>query len=372
MLAIIRVANGNMSLSDRDLHNKLFKELSSNISKKFRAEVNAIADLCISLIFVDSFNDANSALTEIYHNVYDFCMLSSPNSIDLCPAVGAAHFDGANQENMADKLMLALFIASGKAIDRFQLYSEGLFELHKEHLDKAQCLYRSISRNDVNFVYQPIMDGDSQVCSYEVLARLPAIDDSQVIYPNEFINIAESFGFISLLDKKTLDYTIHKLSENPGLILSINISNLSIQSDYFVAYLQEKLSSNPHISGCLIIEMTETTQQIDHSQICHFIDLVHSAGGKIAIDDFGVGYTSWKQLRDLSIDIVKIDGSFIKNILHDELSVMFVESVVKIAKFLGIKIVAEFVENEAIYRCLQEIGIDYFQGYYFSKGVSEI
>jgi EAL domain-containing protein (putative c-di-GMP-specific phosphodiesterase class I) len=216
------------------------------------------------------------------------------------------------------------------------------------------------------------MDGNSKLCYYEVLIRLSAANSSTAVCPEDLVNIAESVGFISSLDKKILDHAIHKLSDNPNLTLSINMSNLSIQSDYFVTYLQKKLSNNLHASKRLIIEITETAPQIDHNQICRFIDLVHDFGGKIAIDDFGTGYTSWRQLRDLSIDIVKIDGSFIQNILYDELSVIFVKSVVKIAKFLKIKIVAEFVENEEIYRFLQELGIDYFQGYYFSKGISKI
>ncbi|MDX4013285.1 EAL domain-containing protein, partial [Aliarcobacter skirrowii] len=133
-----------------------------------------------------------------------------------------------------------------------------------------------------------------------------------------------------------------------------------------------KFDEYPNISKKLVIELVESESIVDYKIAIEFIKRVKSKGCKIAIDDFGSGYSNFEYLVKLEADYIKIDGSLIKNIVTQKESFAVVSTIVNFAKQMEIKTIAEFVENEEIYKIIKNIGVDFSQGYYFTQPKKEL
>jgi EAL domain-containing protein (putative c-di-GMP-specific phosphodiesterase class I) len=177
--------------------------------------------------------------------------------------------------------------------------------------------------------------------------------------------LAEKYGYINSVDKYVFENAIAELISAPDLSISINISNLGVQDKVLVNHYKNLLSDSG-VGNRLIIEITETAMNDSFEQTKYFVDTMKSLGCKIALDDFGAGYTSFSQVRKFAIDIIKIDGSFITDINTNEKNRIFVETIIKTAEELGCKTVAEFVENGSIAKQLIGLNVDYMQGNFFS------
>jgi EAL domain-containing protein (putative c-di-GMP-specific phosphodiesterase class I) len=157
---------------------------------------------------------------------------------------------------------------------------------------------------------------------------------------------------------------VGELVADRNITLSVNISNIGVLNKRLLKKAEYLLKKHD-VSKRLIIEITETSLNQDYVSTKKFIDRLHKLGCRFALDDFGSGFTSFKQLLNLPIDIIKIDGSYIRDILSNDHSKFFVEALIRLAEDLGIKTVAEFVENGAIARFLIDIKIGGMQGNFF-------
>ncbi len=210
---------------------------------------------------------------------------------------------------------------------------------------------------------------------YEVLLRL--IDDNgQVISPQTFIPIAERYGLMPAVDRWVIqnfftryehylkNYSkAHKLDQ----IYTINLSGMSVSSNQFLSFLKDQLSQHQIPPNTLCFEITETAAIANLKQAVKLIKELKKLGCRFALDDFGSGMSSLTHLKYLPVDYLKIDGSFVKNIATAHIEYAMVESFNHIGHVMGIKTVAEFVENQAILKKLKAIGVDYAQGYTIAK-----
>jgi EAL domain-containing protein (putative c-di-GMP-specific phosphodiesterase class I) len=162
------------------------------------------------------------------------------------------------------------------------------------------------------------------------------------------------------------DETFAAFANQPAYQFSINISFEDIADDEIAAYIKEKICAFPDPER-IILEITESEQIENQEKINKFIHEVKTVGVKIAIDDFGSGYSNFDHILTLSADYIKIDGTLIKNITESEESRIITEAIIAFSKKLGAKTVVEFVHNEAVYEMVRQMGADFAQGYFLGE-----
>jgi len=190
--------------------------------------------------------------------------------------------------------------------------------------------------------------------------------------PNLFLGVAERNDLMPEVDawvvNKSLEWLeTQTLSDNVDFCMNINLSGASLSDSKFRDFLLKRVDNNKHLNRYICFEMTETVAMASFNETVALLDKLKLQGCKVALDDFGTGFSSLSHIRDLPLDYIKIDGTFIRDIVNNELDQTVVKSVADIARVLDIKTVAEFVEDEETLRLLEGMEIDYAQGYLFAK-----
>ncbi len=212
---------------------------------------------------------------------------------------------------------------------------------------------------------QPVVrTRDHTVAFYEGLLRLRR-QDGVMIPASDFIEDTEKLGLVRLVDRRALELGLALLAESRGLNLSVNISSLTVGDEDWIAVLQAFARGRPDIPARLIVEMTETAMIHDFDGAAVFFGRLRGLGCRIAIDDFGAGYTSFRHLRLLTVDMLKIDGGLIANLAGDAQARVLVKAMIEMATGLGLETVAEWVSDEASAAFLAETGVTYLQGFLY-------
>src|SRR4030065_2085199 len=200
--------------------------------------------------------------------------------------------------------------------------------------------------------------------------------DGAVLLPGAFIDIAERFGLIGAIDRLIARKTmaLQAQVEREGRIgsFSMNLSGKVLGNDDLLLYLKETITETGANPDRLIFEITETAAIADLDRAIEFIKSLKALGCHFSLDDFGVGFTSFTYLREMQVDYIKIDGSFIRQLPENKHDPVFVKDMTDVSRSLGVKAVAEFVENRETYLLLKELGVDYAQGYLIGKPAPEL
>jgi EAL domain-containing protein (putative c-di-GMP-specific phosphodiesterase class I) len=230
-------------------------------------------------------------------------------------------------------------------------------------------LKKSLMAKKIRLAYQPIIDSrNGAISHYECLLRLIK-EDGRIISAGPFIPVVENMGFINMVDEIVLEMVFNELKTSKDIVFTFNLSSIGIQNKSWLKKLQQ-LIANTNLSSRLIVEITETAAHKDLAKAAYFITTLQEMGCLVALDDFGSGHTSFRQLKVLPIDIIKIDGSFVRDIDTNKENQLFVKTLVSMSKVFGLKSVAEFVENGNIAKILLEYEVDYMQGNYFCPAVN--
>jgi len=235
-------------------------------------------------------------------------------------------------------------------------------------------IHKSIEEDRFILYRQEIISlgtNDNSKEHYEVLIRMLDKDNS-IISPYAFMPTAERYHLATKLDKWVVSNVFNLLaSDSIGLenlgVCNINLSGQSFSNKNMADYIIDQFIETGMPPEKICFEITETAAVTDIINAKKFIDKLKEFGCLFALDDFGSGLSSFQYLKNLPVDIVKIDGAFVKNMATDQFDVAAVKSIHDIAKASGKKTVAEFVENKDIEEELERIGIDYAQGYYYGK-----
>lgn len=213
-----------------------------------------------------------------------------------------------------------------------------------------------------------------EISHYEALVRMMDSErPGELLLPGSFIPAAERTGRIVDIDRWVIRAAIGKLSAMPGLpALAVNVSARSFDDPTLAGKIRSLLDEFAVDPQRLIIELTETAALANISDSERFIDDLRRLGCTVCLDDFGVGFSSFAYLKHLSADVLKIDGMFIRNLVGNREDQVFVRAIVEVARGLGKKTVAEFVGDAPTLALLEEIGVDYAQGYYLSFPIAEI
>ena len=214
--------------------------------------------------------------------------------------------------------------------------------------------------------YQPILDiRSNRIVRYEALVRMQ--DQESLICPDRFIPIAEKTGQIHEIDRWVIRHSLEQLAGYPGLHLSVNLSGSVVDDPDLPVWLKQRFSEHCIDPRRLVFEITETAAVENMDGAIALMNELHSLGCAFALDDFGTGFASYQYLRLLPVDLVKIDGAFIRNLARDPADQMFVKALADVAHALGKQTVAEFVEDQQTLELLRSYGVHYAQGYHIGR-----
>lgn len=269
----------------------------------------------------------------------------------------------------------AVYLAKAQGRNREQIY---MYDIAREKSRKnSQLLWvkklrEALDKNSFRLYTQPIipLNKDNTKIHYEVLLRL-LDDNGKILMPEEFLEIANLYSMMPRIDFWVIDTLFNYLSNAntcwDNICFSVNISGASLNDNEFFRYLYQKFQHHKLPPQLFCFEITETIAINNLSQASKFIKTLKSLGCSFALDDFGKGMSSLTYLKNLPVDYLKIDGSFIKEIHTEPVTKAMVQAIHYLAKALGVKTIAEFAENQHIVDVLKELNIDYAQGYHFGK-----
>ena len=258
------------------------------------------------------------------------------------------------------------------ALDSAKAKRRGSFHAYRPNLERdaqrqenarvTEQIITALNERRIFLVYEPVVAiGSRKPAFYECLLRVKR-PDGALLSVTELVPLAERLGLVRLLDHRVLELVLEELVAAPTLSASLNVSAASTVDPDWWAALGAKLRAHHGVAERLIVEITETAAIQDVDDTRGFVARVKDLGCRIAIDDFGAGYTSFRNLRKLGVDLVKIDGAFVQNLKRSDDDRAFVHTLVDLARRLGLETVAEWVQDEDAAAMLADWGCDYLQG----------
>jgi EAL domain-containing protein (putative c-di-GMP-specific phosphodiesterase class I) len=209
-----------------------------------------------------------------------------------------------------------------------------------------------------------------EVDHYECLLRL-RLETGTIVAAGAFIPVVERSGLMRLIDRRALDLALAELIRYPQISLAINISAVTASDSSWLRQVSSTVKNHPSIAPRLLVEITETIALENIEETARFVSSLRDLGVRVALDDFGAGFTSFRNLRALAVDTVKIDGSFVKNLADNVDNQVFVRTLMGLAESFGLSTVAECVETAADAAHLVERGVSLLQGYFFGRPTIE-
>jgi diguanylate cyclase (GGDEF)-like protein len=277
----------------------------------------------------------------------------------------------ATVRQVFSRSLLALSTAKAGRADSFVSFEPNNAQetVRQRRITIADDIMSALEADRMCLVLQPIINAKSRRAElFECLLRMKKTDGT-LVSAGEFIPFAEQFGLLRHIDRRTLKLAVGLLRKHPRLSLSVNVSSITASDQDWLATLQELTGCERAVTERLVLEITETNVIDDIDQAVAFVDTLREMGCRVAIDDFGAGYTSFKNLKHLPVDLVKIDGSFVKNLANDASDRIFVKTMVELAETFGMETVAEWVGDEESARILTRVGVTYLQGFHFGKPI---
>jgi diguanylate cyclase (GGDEF)-like protein/PAS domain S-box-containing protein len=301
-------------------------------------------------------------------------------SVPASASIGVALFpnQSAVPSDLLAKADAAMYTAKHKGRSQVHIYSDNDNELWnmQAKIHWEERIRWALSDDRFQLFYQPVVDLRSGLIThYEVLLRMIG-ENGELITPAAFIETAERFGLIREIDKWVVQAAIarqgNSVAEAQPVSLAINLSGRHFNSQDMLQLVQESIDKYGADAGSLMFEVTETEAVENLHQAREFINALRKLGCRFALDDFGIGFSSFQYLRNLPVDYVKIDGSFVRNLHVDADDRIFVKAIVELAQGLGIPCIAEFVENGHIVEVLKKLGVNLGQGYHLARPQPEL
>jgi diguanylate cyclase (GGDEF)-like protein len=259
-----------------------------------------------------------------------------------------------------------------EALDAAKAKRRGSFNAYRPNVEREQArrdnarsseeIVRALNERRIAIAFEPVVSARSrEPAFYEALMRIRRADGG-LTAAGEVIPLAERLGLVRLIDHRVLELAVDELARTVDLKLSLNVSPLSVVAPDWWATLIALLGAHPGAAERLILEITETAAIQDLDDVRGFVARAKDLGCRIAIDDFGAGYTSFRSLRKLGVDIVKIDGAFVRGVTRSDDDRAFVNTLIDLCRRLDLSTVAEWVQDEEAATVLADWGCDYLQG----------
>jgi diguanylate cyclase (GGDEF)-like protein len=254
--------------------------------------------------------------------------------------------------------------------DSFVAFEREINETRRRNIAVASGVVSALDEGRMHFVLQPIIEADTgEPAMYECLLRMTRPDGS-VASAGEFIHVAEQLGMARKIDLHTLELAVALLDKHPRLRLSVNVSGFTANDNEWALALHRLTGNRRDMTQRLMVEITETAMIHDLGRMSAFVDMLREVGCTVAIDDFGAGYTSFNHLKKLRVDVLKIDGAFVKDLPNDHQGRVLVKSMIEMSKALGLKTIAEWVGDAGTAQFLRDSGVTYLQGFLYGTPIA--
>lgn len=290
------------------------------------------------------------------------------NFLSASIGVAIAPFDGTTIDELIENADSAMYEAKKDKSSKKVFFAKNMLNKNKEIKNIKSEFFSAIKNDEIYIRMQPIVEMSSKkIAGCEVLARWLNLYFNEVP-PNVFIPIAQTHDLLEQFDSHILNLTIEKLekySTDKKHFVHVNFSGELFSNTNFIVKIKLLLESFPFLKNVLIVEITEQTLMDNIQLAAQHLDELKELGVRIAIDDFGTGFSSLSYLKHFNIDYLKIDISFIQDIEMNEKNKSIVQTIVFLAKAIGAQTIAEGIETAQQYEILQELEVDYGQGYYF-------
>ena len=323
------------------------------------------------LLFISTNGKKDSALKvcdRIRENISNNNIKYEDSEISMTVSIGLVEFP-SRETNLLDaikKVDSMLYLAKQRGRDQIVRYNSNTENTSSINKKGVSDVKTALNEDRVICHFQPIVNAkDLTILKYEALVRITSVT-GETIYPGDFLPYIKHTNIHYKLTKKILEICFDKF-KNSDKLVSINVSFLDLLNRDIVSFISKTLLEDPALASRITFEILESDEIEDINIFTQKIDLLHKLGSKIAIDDFGSGYSNFKAVLDVRADYLKIDGTLIKEIDNDQKVFQVVKSIVSFARDSGMKTVAEFVASKEIYEKLKTLDIDYMQGFYLAK-----
>ena len=327
--------------------------------------------------------DASQIFNYLFTLIQSFRFVWQGQTFSLGASMGLVAIDENSQDlnSLLGAADAACYAAKDKGRNRVHIYQADDAELLQQRGERRWVagILKALEENRFQLYKQPIvpiLESANASTHYELLLRMVS-DTGQTLLPMTFIPAAEKYGLMKMLDRWVIS-SFFEASRNHSeqlwqselggeCVYAINLSGLSINDDQFLTFLIEQFTAHEILPSSICFEITETAAISNLANAVRLIENMKQLGCSFALDDFGSGMSSFNYIKHLPVDYLKIDGSFVKNIVKDSIDSTLVSCMNQIGHEIGMKTIAEFVEDEHILRKLKDLGIDYAQGYAIAK-----
>lgn len=353
---------------------KATKNIINIFDKKLRdfasfcgLEVRCLGDVCF-VLFCPRHCDVEKLCAQLSSFFKGLEITYKYNRIHISTSIGGAF----GQKNVLNEALMALEFAKTHKLD-YVLYSDDLGLASK--LEREKFVYdlieKSMSDDKIVPYFQPIFDRDGNISKYETLARI-VDSNGHAVLPGVFLEYSHHIKRYVDLSKKMILQAFSRLNCNAEAALSINMSISDMIANPLKDLIIQEIDRHK-IGKRVIVEILENENLCagNSSKVKFYIQALRERGVKIALDDFGSGFSNFNLLLEIAPDYIKIDGEIIKRICEDEKAKKMTEAIIGFAKHLGAKTIAEYVANEQIYNKCLELGVDEFQGFYLAQPRAE-
>ena len=314
-------------------------------------------------------------IVEEFRFVWDNKAFRIGASIGLVPITS----DSGNLTDVLSAADSACYVAKDQGRNRVHVYEptdEALVERHGQ-MQWVQRIQNVLEDSRFRLFFQPIAKlsaaaGERHTTHGEVLIRM-LDENNELVGPGAFIPSAERYSLMPAIDRWVVENTFRMLTldqehvKNRISTCCINLSGQSLSDDRFTDFLVSQIRESGVPPEVLCFEITETAVIANLCHASKMISILRDMGCRFALDDFGVGLSSFSYLKNLAVDYLKLDGCFVKNMVNDPIDRAMVKAINQIGHTMNIKTIAEFVEDEATLHTVHEIGVDYAQGYVIAK-----
>jgi diguanylate cyclase (GGDEF)-like protein/PAS domain S-box-containing protein len=322
-------------------------------------------------------NEAFAIAHQLLDTVKEFRFIWQDSVFRISVSIGLAENSDGNQstEHWLKQADSACFVAKEKGRNRIHMFNADDEELqrHQSEIQWLKTLRQALEQDNFVLFMQPIaaIQRVQTGQHYELLLRL-SLPEQGIIAPGNFLSSAERYGLMPQIDRWVIRNYFRWLAQQPAHLAELNLANInlsgaSLTDPLFKAYVSSLFREYRIPFAKICFEITESMAILNVHQTLDFISHFRNLGCKFALDDFGSGFSSYGYLKNFPVDFVKIDGSFVRDLLIDPFDCAIVQSIHDIARAMKIQTVAEYVENMEICHKLTEMGIDFAQGYGLAK-----
>lgn len=318
--------------------------------------------------------DGDEAATigeRILQSVRENPIVAEGNRIHASASIGLVHFPHQSKTSFDVIAKAEGALLKAKSSGRDCLYPYRLSEAQRigfrASMELGEQVTLALKEDRLIFAYQPIVDAHThEVRFHECLLRM-VTPEGELIPAGHFVPAVERLGMMRTLDRRALNLALADLENHPGVTLAINISGVTAADRGWLRALVSRLKDRRDLACRLIVEITETAALHDIDDTARFVSILRDLGCQVAVDDFGAGYTTFRHLKALTVDVVKIDGSFVEDLSEDCENRLFIRNLLSLARNFNLVTVAECVESAEEVAILAKEGVDLLQGYYFGK-----